>query len=244
MSSIVTATRLAARGSGHGVGMSDTSSDAILFDIDGTLMDSTYHHAIAWHRSFARVDITVPVWRIHRTIGMGGDKLVAEVAGEAAEKEHGEMLREAWHEEYAKLVDEVPPLPGARDLVREVADQGYQVAFASSGAADFSKGAVDTLGVEDCLAVLTTADDAEESKPEPDILSATLKQMDVERAVLIGDTPYDVDSARRIGLQCITVLTGGYSHSELTEAGAALVVDDLTQLAGLDWSGYLSPIDR
>lgn len=217
------------------------SRDAILFDIDGTLLDSTYHHALAWHRSFAKRGLTVPVWRIHRTIGMGGDKLVAEVAGDDAEKEHGDALREAWHDEYAKLVDEVPPLTGAAELVREVAGQGYQVAFASSGAADFSKGAVSTLGVEDCLAVLTTADDAEESKPEPDILSATLRQMDVERAVLLGDTPYDVDSARRIGLQCITLLTGGYSHGELTEAGAALVVEDLTQLSGLDWSDYLAP---
>ena len=220
--------------------MTDTSRDAILFDIDGTLMDSTYHHALAWHRAFARSGITVPVWRVHRTIGMGGDKLVTEVAGEQAEEEHGEALRDAWHEEYGKLVDEVPPLPGATELVREVAGQGYQVALASSGPKDFSKGAVGTLGVEDCLAVLTTADDAEESKPEPDILSATLKQMDVERAVLIGDTPYDVDSARKIGLQCITVLTGGYSHGELTESGAALVVEDLTQLTGLDWSAYLA----
>ena len=221
--------------------MTDSSRDAILFDIDGTLMDSTYHHALAWHRAFARSGITVPVWRVHRTIGMGGDKLVTEVAGEDAEEEHGDALRKAWHEEYGRLVDEVPPLPGATALVREVAEQGYQVALASSGPEDFSKGAVGTLGVEDCLAVLTTADDAEESKPEPDILSATLKQMDVERAVLIGDTPYDVDSARKIGLQCIAVLTGGYSHGELTESGAALVVEDLTQLAGLDWSAYLSP---
>jgi HAD superfamily hydrolase (TIGR01549 family) len=235
---------LAGTGSGHGEPMSTPTSDAILFDIDGTLMDSTYHHALAWHRSFARVGLTVPMWRIHRTIGMGGDKLVAEVAGEDAEKEHGDTLRDAWHEEYAKIVDEVPPLPGAAELVRELAEQGYQVALASSGAADFSKGAVGTLGVEESIAALTTADDAEESKPEPDILSVTLKQLDAERAVLIGDTPYDVDSARRIGLQCIAVLTGGYSHGELTESGAALVVDDLTQLAGLDWSGYLSPINR
>jgi HAD superfamily hydrolase (TIGR01509 family) len=222
--------------------MSNPPRDAILFDIDGTLMDSTYHHAIAWHRAFARSGITVPVWRVHRTIGMGGDKLVTEVAGEDAEKEHGDALRDAWHEEYAKLVDEVPPLPGASELVREVAEQGYQVALASSGPEDFSKGAVGTLDVEECVAVLTTADDAEESKPEPDILSATLKRMDVDRAVLVGDTPYDVDSARRIGLQCITVLTGGYSHGELTESGAALVVDDLTHLAGLDWSAYLAPV--
>ncbi len=221
--------------------MTDTARDAILFDIDGTLMDSTYHHALAWTRAFARSGITVPVWRVHRTIGMGGDKLVTEVADEDAEKEHGEALREAWHEEYGRLVDEVPPLQGATELVREVAEQGYQVALASSGPKDYSEGAVDTLDVEDLLTVLTTADDAEESKPEPDILSATLKQMDVERAVLVGDTPYDVDSARKIGLQCIAVLTGGYSHGELTESGAALVVEDLTQLAGLDWSAYLSP---
>ena len=223
--------------------MTDSSRDAILFDIDGTLMDSTYHHALAWYRAFLRSDLTVPMWRIHRTIGMGGDKLVTEVAGEDAEEEHGDTLRDAWHEEYAKLVDEVPPLPGATELVKAVAGQGYQVALASSGPEDFSKSAVGTLDVEDCLALLTTADDAEESKPEPDILSATLKQMDVDRAVLVGDTPYDVDSARRIGLQCITVLTGGYSHGELTEAGAALVVDDLTHLEGLDWSSYLAPVD-
>lgn len=224
--------------------MTDPSRDAILFDIDGTLLDSTYHHAIAWHRAFAGVDVTVPVWRIHRTIGMGGDKLVTEVAGEAVEKEHGDQLRDAWHDEYAKLVDEVPPLPDAAELVREVAGRGYQVAFASSGAKDFSEGAVDTLGVKDCLTVLTSSEDAEDSKPEPDILSSTLQKMDVDRAVLLGDTPYDVDSARRIGLQCIAVLTGGYSRSELTEAGAALVVDDLTQLTDLDWESYLSPIHR
>ena len=220
------------------------SSDAILFDIDGTLMDSTYHHAIAWHRAFAREGLTAPVWRVHRTIGMGGDKLVTVVAGEDAEEQHGDALREAWHEEYAKLVDEVPPLPGAPELVRRVADQGYQVALASSGPEDFSKVSVAALGIEDSLAVLTTADDADESKPEPDILSATLRRMEgVERAVLLGDTPYDVDSARRIGVKCIAVLTGGYSRAELEESGAALVVEYLTELDDLDWSTYLAPFD-
>lgn len=213
--------------------------DVILFDIDGTLVDSTYHHALAWHRALVRSGITAPVWRIHRTIGMGGDKLVAEVAGPEAESEHGDEARDAWHEEYTALVDEVPALPGATELVRSVHRAGYQVALASSGARGFSEKAVATLGIEDCLAVLTSADDAEESKPEPDILSATLERLEVGRAVLVGDTPYDVEAAARLGLRCVAVLTGGYSRAELEESGASLVVESLTELTDLDWSTHL-----
>ncbi len=216
------------------------SKTAILFDVDGTLVDSTYHHALAWHRAFRTHDVTVPMWRVHRTIGMGGDRLVAEVAGDEVEERLGDALREGWEEQYAEVVDEVPALPGAADLVRSLAGAGHLVALASSGAERFTRTAVDLLGIGDLVAAMTNADDADSSKPAPDILSATLDQLDgVESAVLIGDTPYDVEAAARIGLACVTVLTGGFGRAELEAAGAALVAEDLTELADLDWAAYL-----
>ena len=215
-------------------------TDAILFDIDGTLVDSTYHHAIAWQRAFDRHDVPVPLWRIHRTVGMGGDKLVAEVAGEDVEDRLGDALRKAWREEYVELKAEVDPLPGAADLVRRLAADGYRVALASSGDPEFSREAVDQLGIGDDIELLTTSEDADESKPEPDLIGVTLDRLgEVDRAVLVGDTPYDVESAGRAGLPCIGLRSGGYSDAELTEAGAVLVVDAPEDLLGLDWNDYL-----
>lgn len=214
-------------------------SDVILFDIDGTLVDSTYHHAFAWQRSFARLGMTVPFWRIHRTIGMGGDKLVGVVAGDDIENEHGDEIREGWAEEYRAIVDEVRPLPGAVALVNEVADAGILVALASSGEPEFSEKALDVLGIADRVHTMTTSADADDSKPDADILGVTLDRAPARRAVLLGDTPYDVEAAGRIGLACLCVLSGGFSQGELEEAGAALVVPDLTELAGTDWSDYL-----
>jgi HAD superfamily hydrolase (TIGR01549 family) len=214
-------------------------ADAILFDIDGTLVDSTYHHAMAWHRAFTRSGLTVPVWRIHRTIGMGGDKLVGQVAGDEVEADRGDEIRAAWQEEYAALLGEVPALPGARELIGGVAGQGYLVALASSGEKEFSEAALRTLGVGDLVHTMTSSADVDDSKPDPDILGVTLDRLPAERAVLVGDTPYDVEAAARIGLACVCVLTGGFSRTELEEAGAAVVVADLTELVELDWSEHL-----
>jgi HAD superfamily hydrolase (TIGR01549 family) len=217
------------------------STTAVLLDVDGTLVDSTYHHAMAWHRALARHDVTVPVWRIHRAVGMGGDKLVGHVAGDEVERRLGDLVREGWREEYARVVDAVPALPGAAVLVRSLADAGYAVALASSGESEFTDKAVETLGVGELVAVATSADDAGDSKPDPDILAATLDRVgSADRAVVVGDTPYDVEAAARVGLRCIAVLSGGFGREELTSAGAALVVEELTELAGLDWSAYLT----
>ena len=214
--------------------------DVVLFDVDGTLVDSTYHHAVAWHRAFAREGMQVPIWRVHRTVGMGGDKLVGVVAGDDVEAERGDTLRDAWKEEYAELLAEVEPLPGAADLVRELDGAGYVVALASSGEKPFADAAVEDLGIGAQVAVVTTTSDAENSKPDADILLATLDQLDgVERAILVGDTPYDVEAAARTGLACVALLTGGFSRAELEEAGAVAVVGDLTELQGWDWSAHL-----
>jgi HAD superfamily hydrolase (TIGR01549 family) len=218
-------------------------SDTILLDIDGTLVDSTYHHAIAWHRAFHRNDIDVPLWRIHRTIGMGGDRLVAEVAGDDVEDTCGDAVRDAWREEYAELKAEVRPVAGAADLVRKLAST-CTVALASSGDPEFSAEAVERLGVQDEITLLTTSEDADESKPHPDLLGVTLDKVGGDRAVLVGDTVYDVESAARAGLQCIAVRCGGYGEAELVEAGAALVVDGPADLVDLDWEPYLQPTGR
>ena len=212
----------------------------ILFDIDGTLVDSTYHHAVAWFRAFRAHDLTVPVFKIHRSIGMGGDRLVAHVAGDDVEERLGDQLRDGWEKEYVELVDEVPALAGAAELVNELADAGYEIGFASSGKSHFSDKAVDVLGVRDRIDALTSSDDAEESKPAADILATTLELLESDRAVLIGDTPYDVQSAERIGLRCVGVLTGGFSRQELEEAGATHVVAELTELHDFDWEQVLA----
>ena len=213
---------------------------AIIFDIDGTLVDSTYHHAIAWQRAFDRHDVVLPLWRIHRTIGMGGDKLVAHVAGDQVEERLGDALRDAWREEYIGIKSEEAELPGAAALVRDLAKEGYQVALASSGDPEFADEALDDLGIRDHVAVLKTSADADSSKPEPDLIEVTLQELGDVRAVLVGDTPYDVESAERAGLRCIGLRSGGYSEAELVEAGAALVVDAPEDLTDLAWDEYLS----
>lgn len=219
--------------------MSETVDAAILFDIDGTLVDSTYHHALAWQRAFDQCNVAIPLWRIHRTIGMGGDKLVAHVAGDDVEDRLGDALRDAWRDEYLQIKAEVGPLPGATDLVKKLTAAGYRVALASSGDPEFADEALDDLGIRDDVAVLTTSADADESKPEPDLIEVTLEKVGTRRAVLVGDTPYDVESAARAGLRCIGLRSGGYSEAELTEAGAALVVDAPEDLLDLDWETYL-----
>lgn len=215
----------------------------MLFDVDGTLVDSTYHHALAWQRAFTRHDVEVPLWRVHRAIGMGGDRLVAHVADEATEERLGDRLRDAWREEYVELRAEVRPLPGARELIRRLRAEGYRVALASSGDPQFSREAVEMLGVGGEIELLTTSEDVDSSKPAPDLVGETLDRMGgVERAVLVGDTGYDVEAARRAGLACIGLLSGGIGRAELLDAGAAAVAADPEDLLDLPWPDHLSPV--
>jgi HAD superfamily hydrolase (TIGR01509 family) len=227
----------------------EPSAAAVLLDIDGTLIDSTYHHALAWHRAFARHTTPPPLWQLHRAIGMGGDRLVAHVSDDETEERLGDQLRDAWREEYGELRAEVRPLPGARDLVLALRDQGFRVALASSGDPQFSREAVELLGIGDAIDLLTTSEDVDDSKPEPDLLGETVRRLraegaEVEQAVLVGDTVYDVESAARAGMGCIGVRTGGVSAAELREAGAALVAAGPADLLAVSWPTYLSPVSR
>ena len=218
--------------------------DTVLLDVDGTLVDSTYHHALAWWRAFTEHDVDVPVWRIHRSIGMGGDRLVGEVAGDDVERRLGDELREAWKAAYDRdHLAMVKPFAGAADLVRELRGRGWRVAIASSGKPDHTRRSVEVLGfADDELDAVTTADDAEESKPAPDILRAALAGAGGRGGICLGDSVYDVQASAALGAPCVGVLTGGFSAAELSDAGAVAVAENVGELAAsLDDGALAAP---
>ncbi len=220
--------------------MTEPTRDTILLDVDGTLADTTYHHALAWSRAFARHDLAPPLWHIHRCIGMGGDKLIPMVAGDGVERDLGDTLREQWAQEYELLLPETHLLHGARDLVMALHERGLKVALASSGKEAFTDHVLDLLDLpEGVLGTVTTSDDAEESKPQPDILQVALDRVAGAGAVVVGDTPYDVASAARMGAPCVVVRSGGFGVQELESAGAVLVVDGPKDLVDADWEDLL-----
>lgn len=220
--------------------MNSPARDTILLDVDGTLADTTYHHALAWSRAFARHDLAPPLWQIHRCIGMGGDKLVPMVAGQGVERDLGDTLREQWATEYEKLLPEVRLLQGARDMVMALHERGLKVALASSGKKPFTDHVIELLDLpEGVLGTVTTSEDAEESKPQPSILQVALDQVSGTGAVLVGDTPYDVASAARMGAPCVVVRSGGYGVQELEQSGAVLVVNGPEDLIDADWDDLM-----
>ena len=223
--------------------MTETSLTVIL-DIDGTLVDSSYHHALAWHRAFRECGLTVPMWRIHRSIGMGGDRLVTEVTGEVVEEKMGDVLRTRWQEAYTEMHPEIEVLPGARELIEKLQEQGHQVCVASSGSKQDTDFAIDLLGVRQQVGTVITGDDADSSKPAPDLLGVALRRSGGDAAVVVGDSVYDVEAASKLDLPCVTVRTGGFGQAELEAAGAVRVFDDLTAALDLDWAALVSASHR
>ena len=197
--------------------------DTIVLDIDGTLLDSNYHHTICWSRAFLAHGHRLPLWQIHRAIGMGGDRLVAQVAGDAVEQEHGDAIRAKWEQEYDVLIQQVGLLEGARELLDACQERGLRVALASSAIARHAQHALDLLDADRRADAATTADDADESKPDPELIDAALERVDGEQAVFVGDTIWDVEAAAARGIPTVGVLSGGISAAELREAGAVAV---------------------
>jgi HAD superfamily hydrolase (TIGR01549 family) len=205
-------------------------ADTAVFDVDGTLVDSNYQHALAWHRAFRRHDLAYPLWRLHRLIGMGGDQYVPAVAGEDVERRHGDALREAWVEEFDKLIDEVEPFDGAKDLLAEVKRRGFRVVLASSGKKQHVDHFLDLIGGREVAEAWTTSDDVERSKPHPDLVAVAVEKVDGAHAAMLGDSVWDVEAAKKIDVPTIGLRTGGYSVDELTEAGAVQVYESLRDL--------------
>ena len=203
-----------------------------LLDVDGTLVDSVYQHALTWQRALTRHGYDIPAWRCHRHIGMGGDQIVTALAGEEAEREHGDSLRELESELFKQGLDEVETLPGASELVEALAERGHEVVLASSAGAEEAESHIETLGIGDVISDYTTSADVEATKPEPDLIKAALEKADTEagEAVLVGDSTWDIEAAKRAGIETVGLLCGGFSESELREAGAVEVYPSPVEL--------------
>jgi len=223
------------------------SSDpgAVLLDIDGTLVDSNYLHVHAWVQAFADAGTPVDAWRVHRRIGMGSGRLLGELLGDDADA-LGDEVRERHREHYAALAGLLRPLPGARDLLRTLADRGAAVVLATSAAPEEVERLREVLDVDD-LVEITGSQDVDEAKPEPDLVHAALDLAGVpaDRAVFVGDSVWDVQAAVRAGVPCVGVLSGGTAEAELRGAGAVAVAEDVAALLrDLDRSPLATVLQR
>ena len=210
-------------------------SPVAILDIDGTLVDTNYHHAIAWYRAFTQSGEILPLWRIHRHIGMGGDQLVAALLSEAVDEQEGDSLRTAEGVLYLAFIEECEPLRGARALIEDLSDRGHKVVLASSAKAQELEHYLDLLDAREIVDAWTSSADVEQTKPAPDLVAVALEKARGSDAAMVGDSVWDVQAAARIDVPTIGLLSGGYAAAELREAGAVAVFDDPAALcAGLD----------
>jgi HAD superfamily hydrolase (TIGR01509 family) len=228
---------VSARGDGGGPDL-----PAAILDVDGTLVDTNYHHTIAWFRAFRALDVTLPLYRIHRHIGMGGDQLVGALAGSDFDREHGDAVRERQSELYMELIGEVCPLAGARELLADLKERGHAVVLASSAKRHEVEHYLDLLDARELADGWTTSADVARTKPEPDLVKAALEQAGGGPGVMVGDSTWDCEAAKRAGVPTIGVLTGGFSEQELIAAGAASVFERLDDLRAHLAATPLSPV--
>ncbi len=218
---------------------------AAILDIDGTLVDTNYQHAIAWYRAFRDHGLVLPLWRVHRSIGMGGDQLVPALAGDEWDEEHGEAARDSEKKHYMELIDEVEPLPAARELIVWLKEREYSVVLASSAKEEEIDHYLDLLEARDLAHAWTSSADVEETKPQPDLVHAALDKVeDSDGAVLLGDSTFDCEAAARANVESVAVLTGGFSDKELRDAGAVGVFESTEEvLEHIDETPFASGAD-
>lgn len=203
---------------------------AAILDVDGTLVDTNYHHALAWHRALRAHGHPVQMWQAHRHIGMGGDKIVAALTSEEVEREEGEAIRESEAAAYGELIGEVEPMRGARELIADLREDGATVILASSAKQEEVDHYLDLLDARELVAGWTTAADVEQTKPAADLVHAALAKAEGEPALMIGDSTWDVKAASAAEVPTLAVLTGGFSAAELRDAGAVAVVESIDEL--------------
>jgi HAD superfamily hydrolase (TIGR01509 family) len=203
---------------------------AVLFDIDGTLVDSNYLHVEAWAHAFDVVGVPVDSWRIHRGIGMDSQELLDHLLGD--DSEHAERSKQLHDEIYSELASRLRVFAGAREIVTELASRGLTVVLATSAPESELKKLRDVLDIEDSIAVVTSSNDVETAKPAPDIIEVALERAEVDaiEAIMIGDSVWDVKAASCTKVRCIGVLSGGVSEAELLDAGAIAVYSDVAAL--------------
>ena len=205
-----------------------------IFDIDGTLVDSTYHHALSWQRAFRACEVAMPMWRIHRQIGKGGDRLVGDLAGEEVERDRGDEIRAVQRERFLELIDEVQPLDGAHELLVACKESGWRVALASSGRSDEVDHYLRLLDVDGLADAVLSSEDVDTTKPAPDLLTIAHERAGAEvppgAVLVVGDAVWDCRAARTAGMVPVGVLCGGFGRQELLEAGADAVYETLPEL--------------
>jgi HAD superfamily hydrolase (TIGR01509 family) len=214
--------------------LSVADSTIAVLDVDGTLIDSNYQHALAWYRALRSVGLTFPVGRLHRLIGMGGDQVVRAIGGEELERRVGDQAREQQGKEVDAQLEEMAPLPGARDLLVAIKERGHRLVLAGSGQQRHVDVFLDRLDARDLADDWTTSDDVESSKPAPDLLQVALKKLGAPTdasSLVIGDSVWDVEAAKKAGMPAIVVRSGGFGDDELREAGAIAIYDSPGDLA-------------
>jgi phosphoglycolate phosphatase-like HAD superfamily hydrolase len=205
---------------------------AAILDIDGTLVDTNYHHVYTWSQALRQHGFVVPLWRIHRTVGQGGDQLVKSLIGEQADGEVGDDVRAAEGVLFFQIIFGVQPFDGATELIDVLKERGRTVVLASSAKSTELEHYLDLLDARERVDAWTMKEDVKETKPAPDLVGAALEKAGVEAAdaVMVGDTPWDVKAAEPLGVPVVAVLTGGFSEQELREAGAVAVFESIPEL--------------
>jgi HAD superfamily hydrolase (TIGR01509 family) len=208
----------------------ESSTPAFVLDLDGTLVDSVYQHVLAWREALEREGILLSVWRIHRRIGMSGGLLVNALlreTGRPVTEEQTTRLRQLHAEAYEKLVGQVRPLPGARELLEHLTRAGVPWAIATSGWLESARPALEMLAIGPEVAVVTR-DQVRRAKPDPDLFLAATARLGVpiENSAVIGDSVWDLLAARRARALGVGLLSGGYGEDELMSAGAYRVYQD------------------
>lgn len=204
---------------------------AVLFDIDGTLVDSNYVHVIAWMYAFQSAGCRVEAWRIHQAIGMDSSKLLERLLGDQA-GQFSDQVKAEHARRYDELSSLLQPFDGARELLRKVSARGPKVVLATSAPQHELQMLRDLLDVEDAVETVTNADDVETAKPAPDVVQVALERAGVEPAdaVFLGDAVWDVQAAKEAGVVCVAVSSGGVHEAELRAAGAVATYDTVRDL--------------
>lgn len=208
--------------------MTNDPASGVLFDVDGTLVDTTYLHATCWWQALRQHGHDVPMARIHRAIGMGSDRILDHLLGSDHDRRADAKMLDAHTALYGVFWERLRPTPGAADLLRACAARGLRVVLASSASKPEMRVLRAVLDADDVVEVATSADDAEESKPAPDILAVALQAsgLDARRCTFVGDAVWDVYSAAKLDIPCVGVTCGGLAEAELREAGAVEVYEN------------------
>jgi HAD superfamily hydrolase (TIGR01509 family) len=210
------------------------ATPALVFDLDGTLVDSVYQHVLAWHETLRAAGIDLSVWRIHRRIGMSGGLFARQLlreTGRDLSEETLERLRVGHAEAYLRRLDEVRPLPGARELLSRLTELRCSWAIATSGRLESAGPVLAMLGVPEEVPIVTR-DHVPHAKPDPDLFLEAVRRLGVatEDTVVVGDSVWDILAARRGHMLGVGLLSGGYGAGELERAGAYRVYEDPADL--------------